>query len=204
MKTTITALCLVACLCATALAEQPRAYGTTVTSYLSLGPDAFQPADDATIYHRDYSLTASFPSDFWVYPQLPSGALVTSIAIDFCGVVGGYGPYLGVELLDRFGNEMGGGSIYVSFPSGCSTETLTDFVPIVINPAENRMAIRVETLGNQNLTGLVIGYQLQVSPRARHGHLQRRADQRFRLPVHRSPRRLRHHRRLWRRQLLPG
>ena len=54
------------------------------------------------------------------------------------------------------------------------------------------------------LHALRVGYRLQVSIPPATRDLQRRSRQRLRVPVHRSPRRLGNHRRLRRRQLLPG
>ena len=165
LKTTIATFCLAACLCAAAFAEQPTTYGTTATSYISLGPGAFQPQVGTTTFQRDYFLAASSPSSFWVYPQLPSGALVTSIALDFCQDVGGNGPLMGFGLLDRFGSETDAGLIAIQiFPSGCSTETMSNLGPIVVDSATNRLVILVDPIGTQKFAGLVIGYQLQVSP----------------------------------------
>ncbi len=150
---------------AAALAEQPTTFGTTATSYISLGPGAFQPQDASTTYTRNYYLSASTGS-FWIYPELPSGALIQSVALDFCDVDGGPGPYLGLSRLDRFGGEEGAGVIVPqSYPGGCQTEIMTLFtLAIVVDNATDRIAILVQPSGAQEFAGLVIGYQLQVSP----------------------------------------
>ncbi len=166
MKTILASLCLAVFIPgAAAIAQQPETFGTTATSYISLGPGAFQPQDESTTFTRNYFLTASTGS-FWIYPELPSGALVQSIALDFCQDNAGEGPYLGVGFLDRFGGEHGAGVVSgLSFGAGCLTETLTMFsVPIVIDNSMNRIAILVQPAALQKFAGLVIAYQLQVSP----------------------------------------
>ena len=165
MKTTLVCLCALASIRAAALAEQPSTFGTTATSYISLGPGDLQPESTSTTFTRNYQLTAS-SGNFWAYPDLPSGALLTSIALDFCDDDGGMSPYFGVGFLDRTGNEMGAG-VYLpqSIGPGCTSLTLTTFsVPFTQKNAENRMAILVTPSSTVKINGLVIGYQLQVSP----------------------------------------
>lgn len=165
LKTTIASLCLGICISgASASAQQPQTFGTTATSYISIGAGALLPQDSTTTFLKNYYLTASAGS-FWLYPSLPSGAVLQSIALDFCDDDGGIGPYLGFGFLDRFGNEQSAGVISgQSYPAGCFTETLSGFAPVVIDNTTNRLAILVEPVGTQKFTGLVFGYQLQVSP----------------------------------------
>ena len=141
-------------------------YGTTATSYVTLGPQDLQPENAGITFVRDYGLSVS-SGNFWATVHLPSGALVTSIALDFCDDDGGMSPYFGYGVLGRHSDEHGGGNMGPQpIAAGCTTLTLdtsTGTVPTILND-ENRLVLEVAAASAVRINGFVIAYKLQVSP----------------------------------------
>lgn len=148
---------------ATAGLSETKTFGTA-TSYVSVGAGDLQPSYPAQTFTRGIQITAD-SGDFWAYPHLPSGALVTSYDLDYCDPDGGLSPYQVWILLDRSGNEL---TIVVldrqSLSPGCHTITI-DMTSshVVINPIENRFTILTTLQAPASINGLVVAYQLQVS-----------------------------------------
>lgn len=147
-------------------AADPSSFGTTATSYLSIGPASFQPINSTQAYSVVYRLSAS-SGTFITYPQLPSGALLTSVEWDFCLAADGLSPTLDVFPLDRTGNEIPGGSAVNSVPvaAGCRT-VVQDLTAsnLVFKNHENRLSVSFNVASPVEVVGAVIGYKLQVSP----------------------------------------
>ncbi len=155
-----------AVLIAVPAAAVENTYGTTATSYVTLGPQDLQPENPGITFVRDYGLTTS-AGNFWATVHLPSGALVTSIALDFCDDDGGMSPYFGYGILGRHSDEHGGGFL-ASQPisAGCTTlalDTSAGVVPTIQNDT-NRLIVEVAVASPVRISGFVIAYKLQVSP----------------------------------------
>lgn len=140
-------------------------FGTTVTSYVSVGPNEFLPTDSSAAYSVVYRLIVS--SGTWThFARLPSGALLTSIEWDYCDGDGGNSPTFGVFRLDRTGSEAGGNVLTpAAYPPGCRTITqdLTSSNLIVQNH-DYRFILYFSPSAAVEFVGAVIGYRLQVSP----------------------------------------
>ena len=151
---------------AAAAAQAPRTFGTTATSYLTVGPTEFHPFNSTQTYSVVYRLTASSGS-FIAYPQLPSGAKLLSVEWDFCLAADGLSPTFDVFAIDRTGNELPGGSVVNSAPvaAGCRTVvqdlTASSFV---FKNYDSRINFSFNIASPVDFVGAVIGYQLQVSP----------------------------------------
>ena len=92
------------------------------------------------------------------------------------------------------------------FADGVTTAT-ADLTPdglVVDNTQGSYFLTGIADASTAALSGMIVGYVLQVSPAPAITDVQRRAGHRSRLPVHRSARGLRRHRGLRRRELLPG
>ena len=143
----------------------PDTFGTTATSYLSIGPNEFLPTNLPTTYTVVYRLDAS--SGTWtVFPHLPSGALLTSIGWDYCDDDGGTSPTFGIFQLDRLGNE-GPGNVLTpaSYPPGCRTLTQDlSASNFVVDNTAHRFIMYMSPGEAVHLAGAVVGYKLQVSP----------------------------------------
>jgi len=66
-------------------ADSVDAYGTTNETRIFYGPADFSPEDNTTVYKRFMALqvTGGTPN-FYLVPHLPNGAVITSIAMEFC------------------------------------------------------------------------------------------------------------------------
>jgi len=149
-----------------ALAAPVDSYGTNAVSYLSIGPNEFQPITFPATYTVVYRLDAS--SGTWcVYPHLPAGALLTSIQWDYCDDDGGMAPTFGIFKIDRTGNEEGQGNVLTpaSYPAGCRTITQDlSASNFVVDYTDHRFIVYMSPTELVHLVGALIGYKLQVSP----------------------------------------
>lgn len=153
-------------LIAAASAGAQDTYGITATSYVTLGPQDLQPENAGISFVRDYGLSTS-AGNFWATVHLPSGAVVTTIALDFCDDDGGMSPYFGYGILGRHSDEHGGGfKDSQAIAAGCTTLTLDTSASVVptIKNDENRLVVEVAVASPVHINGFVIGYKLQVSP----------------------------------------
>jgi len=168
----------IAALSASAALAQPApasspSFGTTNTSYLSLGPSDFNPLRDTDPFERGYYLTTTGGSQsFFATPHLPGGALLTSLELQYCDT-NGAGLHVYLEADDC-----------LSVASPCDTPTILGFVQST-NDGCSSVSLDVSghgyTIDNKNrklilyvalnapnttsmLTGAVLGYRLQVSP----------------------------------------
>lgn len=163
-----------------AAAVKPSApdYGTTALTYLQVGAAAFTPMDSSAVYtttgdgYHDLILrtvTGSFV-DFAAPIQLPGGAIVKYLELDYCDNTGGSGFVQGALVeSDYLGNSLNYVGFLASDGDGC-TYTSVDATSenMVVNNYLRHYwllaTISSSMSGSTGLGGMIVGYQLQVSP----------------------------------------
>lgn len=152
------------------------AQGTSNTNYLTIAASQFGQTEDAlkwvttTESFRRYAVN-QFNGVFITGVNLPSGALLTSMALDYCNtntqayynIVG-----FGLNETDRLGNiTQFLGSVTGAENTGCGTVSF-DLTPLnyTVDNANKRIIATVSTYSGDEtnqFAGVVIGYKLQVS-----------------------------------------
>lgn len=151
-------------------------WGTSGLTYVTVSGAAFVPASSSDVYDttgNGYSTqllrTATGNAVRFAAPiQLPAGALVKFVEIDYCDNTGGT-AYVQGALVEMTWN--GNSSNYVGFVAsngdGCTFEARSDG-DIVVDNFYHRyylLAYVTSAVGFQTgLAGMIVGYQLQVSP----------------------------------------
>lgn len=159
--------------------DAPRDFGTAHLTYVQIPGTAFFPRDSANAYGTTATTQvlrtslAGAPGDsspFTAPVNLPSGALVKYLELDACEDSGGIEP-VEADLIatDNLGNITHISNSLATDGSGCKvfSEDLTSEA-IVIDSKTNHYYIECSipfTIAfHIGLAGMVVGYQLQVSP----------------------------------------
>jgi len=151
-------------------------YGTTAVTYVQVAGSAFVPLVSPSSYTTTASghilRTAGGAGGSLVYfaapINIPSGALVKSLELDECDPTGVAG-YVQGSLIesDRLGNIIASAPYLESDGLGCKTLTadLTSLNMVADNHTKHFwLEALVGVADNVGLAGMVVGYQLQVSP----------------------------------------
>jgi hypothetical protein len=154
-------------------------YGITQPTYVQIPAAAFVPMDSTTSYSttsngfsgqvlRVGTVNAAFQY-FSAPVNVPSGALLKSLALDACDDTTSNG-YVQSSLVvsDRFGNVVSNSPFVLSDGTGCKTfdQDLTGMNITVDNNAHHYWVVALVSHAdgfNVGLAGMVVGYQLQVS-----------------------------------------
>jgi len=151
-------------------------WGTSALTYITVSGAAFVPASSSTAYDTTgdgYSsqLLRTATGNFVKFAapiQLPGGALVKYLEIDYCDNTGGSG-YVQGALVEMTWN--GNPSNYVGFVGsngdGCTFDSRADGDIVVDNYYHRYYLLGYVSSDPTHLTGLagmIVGYQLQVSP----------------------------------------
>src|SRR5262249_27930077 len=156
--------------------KQAPEWGTQDLAYVQVGAAAFFPQDSASNYTTDNSgyhdMVLRRTTDIYAYLtapiQLPSGAIVKYVELDYCDDTGGSYVQGGLVQADYHGNVLA----YVTNTSdtpGC-TYASKDATPynIVVNNFSQHLWLNAivsdSAVHNVGLAGMIVGYQLQVSP----------------------------------------
>jgi S-layer homology domain len=155
----------------------PRDYGTSHLTYVQVAAAAFTPLDSSTTWtttHSGYfdqvlrTATGSFV-DFAASLNLPNGALIEYLELDECDGTGGSGYVQGALVQsDYIGNSDATGFL-ASDGTGCRflSEDVTSKGFVVDNYHKHYWLVATVSSspdGPTGLAGIVVGYQLQVSP----------------------------------------
>ncbi len=203
---------------ASAANPAPKTYGTQNVTWYRVSAAEFAPAN-GTVPSTSWNPSSSYAFRTWgtggwffAAPHLPAGALLTGLELDACDT-NGSGNHLDLQLYDcdRFSNCNAVPLTSVStfdLGPGCGSVSIdvTGANYTVDNQAHQLLlwANMAATDGTNQIAGAAIGYVLQVSPAPGSPTFNDGPHERYRLSIHRSPRRLWHHGRMRRRQLLPG
>jgi hypothetical protein len=177
MKTQTLALVAVALFLSGQLKAQPtNTYGTSTTSYYTISESGFFPLNSTVQYSATAGLaitrhkwaTTTFGT-FTASPSLPSGALITSIELDYCDTNGSnhvLGAIVGCDYKGLNCVELG--SLLTSPSDGCnSIQEDVSSAGWTVDNYLNRLSVVVETQSGDftnRFSGVIIYYQLQVSP----------------------------------------
>ncbi len=161
---------------AAAAASSPE-YGTTALTYEQVAGAAFWPF----VSSSDYSLssvntgqvlrTSTNPGQYFAAAvRIPSGALLKYLELDACDNTGATG-YVQASLIesDRLGNVTNSATFMLSDGTGCKffTQDLTSLNMVANNLTKHYWLIAYISAAQGfqvGLAGMVVGYQLQVSP----------------------------------------
>jgi hypothetical protein len=151
-------------------------YGIIGLSYISVSGAAFVPWDSNTVYAttgNGYSqqLLRTATGNFVRFAapiQLPSGAIVKYLELDYCDTTGGSGFVQGALVeMTYLGNESDYVGFLASNGDGCTLET-TDTGDLVVDNFFKHYYLLATVSDNPGdltgLAGMIVGYQLQVSP----------------------------------------
>jgi hypothetical protein len=170
------AIVSLACFAATAGgAEQSPSYGTTQLTYVQVGAASFVPMVSGTSYGTTTDpvlrVSGGVSAVFYAAPiHIPSGAIVKTVELDYCDASGVPGSISGTIVgSDRFGNIVHNVPYILSDGAGCETKSsdLTALNIVADNHAKHFWLVATVSPTGANTTGLagmVVGYQLQVSP----------------------------------------
>ncbi len=181
----------------------PQTYGTGI-SYYRLPSSMFTPVDTAadaysdsyytdlsSYYFRRYGTVGS--AWFVGIAQLPSGARLVGLELDGCGGAGG--GDLAVEVYNcSYSGDCGVAGAVATFnaTAGCGSDSFDlSGLNLVVDNFSNEFAFKIVTVpsdGSANFAGIILTYQLQVSPAPGVGDVPGRPDDRLRIPVRRGPR----------------
>ena len=177
MKRTAILVCALAA-AAVSLAEDVPDYGTTHLTYVQIPGVAFVAQSSTAVLAVSNNgvsgqalriVGGSGVQYFSAAVQVPSGALLKSLRLDECDNSGVGNVTALLVVADALGNVQTTSTPMVSDGSGCESMTtdLTDLALTVDNNAKHYYV--VATLVNAGapvvgLAGVVVGYQLQVSP----------------------------------------
>ncbi len=152
-------------------------YGTTPFSYQRVGFATFVPLDSSMTY-SDLNLSSQtfsrYPTNangsgiFVATPQLPSGALVSSVEFDWCDTSAASDLQFEVLTSGYTGQNIDvQASAASSGSQGCSLAYATLSTPFTINNNETQIILKATVPthdGSTSLSGAVVAYSLQVSP----------------------------------------
>ncbi|HEY7112448.1 MAG TPA: S-layer homology domain-containing protein [Thermoanaerobaculia bacterium] len=154
-----------------------RTYGTKDKILVRVSAAEFTPIESGTDYVNDNTGAgirrySGHPGGTFVAPvHLPSGALVTYFALDYCDSNVGVGAdvLVNLELDDTHGTFTAFlGSLSSSFGNaGCDEVTSFIASPHTYNAATEDIIARVQTGaadGTNSFSGVFVGYKLQMSP----------------------------------------
>ncbi len=158
---------------------RPETYGTTATSYTRIGASEFTgiqvPGNDnwddvyshgAGWIFRRYGQNTN--AEFIATAHLPSGALLTYLELDNCGGNPGQTVILDLFNCDYTGNCGSGPASQIVATPGCGDDSADiSGQGIVVDNFTNEIVCMVQVNandGSNNFAGVIIGYQLQVSP----------------------------------------
>ena len=153
-----------------AIAAQ-QAWGTANETYVNYGPPDFNASTGTGDFTRGvYLQPISGGNQFYLVPHLPTGAVLTSLAFEFCDssvlnnhvhlvlgdcdfLSGPCGPFVLVDQLDTISN-------------GChiANSTISGYV---VDNSSHRLFLQVyfdAVDPNLQFQGAILGYKLQVSP----------------------------------------
>ncbi len=167
-----------AALVSTEVLAEGQSYGTTQVSYVQVAGAAFVSDYDAqspglsNIVSGRVLRTAGIPFAYFTAPlSLPSGAIVKSFAMDACDDTGSSGYVQGSLIeTDRLGTIVAAVNPFVlSDGTGCKTFTVdTSGLNMIADNTMNHFYLiaNISTAPGHTagLAGMVVGYQLQVSP----------------------------------------
>ncbi len=157
------------------LAKRDAEFGTSGLTYVTVSGAAFVPADSNVVYAttgNGYSqqllrtATGSFVK-FAAPIQLPGGAIVKYLELDYCDNTGGSGFVQGALVQTSWN---GNPSDYVGFLAsdgdGCTLDYRDDGNLVVDNFLNHYYLLAFISSSAQltGLAGMIVGYQLQVSP----------------------------------------
>jgi opacity protein-like surface antigen len=178
MRRAVLILSTVAVLSGAAALAQPvpastPSFGTTNSTYVSVGPSEFNPRDDTDAYYRGYYLYSKGGSQtFYATPHLPGGALLTFLELQYCDT-NGSSQHLYLEADDcvSVGAPCDGFTalgFVISSSNGCSsTEIDLSGLNYTVDNKNRKLTLYLacDAADSTNaLTGAVLGYKLQVSP----------------------------------------
>jgi hypothetical protein len=163
---------------ATAQTGQSPDYGTAHLSYIQVAGVSFIPADSNAIYGMSnvnsgqVLRTSGGAFVYFTAPiQIPSGAILKSLALDECDNTTSTGYVQGsIVESDRLGNVIATlPSFILSDGTGCKSisQDLTSLNMVSDNTMNHFWLVaNISVAGgfNVGLAGMVVGYQLQVSP----------------------------------------
>ena len=153
-------------------------YGTSGLSYVAVSGAAFTPMNSSAVYttsgdgYHDQilrSATGSFV-DFTAPIQLPSGAIVKYLELDYCDDTGGSGFVQGALVeMDFHGNSTNYVGFLVSQGDGCTVQSVDATSDNMVVNNFTRYYHLLSTMSDSpghttGLVGMLVGYQLQVSP----------------------------------------
>ena len=159
-----------------ASAQQSPDYGITGLTYVQVAASAFVPMVSDTPYTTTNGPVLRIAGGvggtqaFFAAPvHIPSGAILKTLELDYCDASGGVGFIQGTIVgSDRFGNIIHNVPYIVSDGAGCETKTsdLSGLNIVADNHAKHFWLVGVvgSHSVNTGLAGMVVGYQLQVSP----------------------------------------
>jgi hypothetical protein len=161
--------------------QKPDTYGTTYPSFIRIPAIAFLPLDSTTGSDGTYTTTGTYgasgqitrygPGDsFFVAPvNLPSGAIVTSLELDYCDN-DSFSNRSSLQLIQTYYT----GSVIAATPTIYSVYGGCDFVGqdvsssgiVVDNNYNSCHLVFYHNVGDggESIAGAIVGYKLQVSP----------------------------------------
>jgi S-layer family protein len=166
--------------------KAPQTFGTGVTTYVQVPVSSFLPFDSGRAYtttgfgvfNMGRYATAN-PSDFNAPVQLPSGALITYLELDYCDTAGNsnhvYGTFVNCDWTGQTctnypttGTSDAGWLTSADGATGCSNVHI-DMTPfnLTVDNYLTHYHLDAETYaidGTNAITGMLVGYKLQVSP----------------------------------------
>ncbi len=160
---------------AAAFAQDTPNYGTTQLTYVQVGAASFVPMVSGTPYTTTPNpvlrVAGGAESVFFAAPlDIPSGAILRTLELDYCDASGAPGFISGTIVgSDRFGTIIHNVPYIVSDGAGCETKTSDLSALNIVADNHAKHFWLVSTVGptganTTGLAGMVVGYQLQVSP----------------------------------------
>jgi hypothetical protein len=155
-----------------ASADRARTYGTQNESFYRI------PAGNFTAFQNaPYSDTSAgallrystqLNGEFIASPNLPSGAMITSMELDFCDTNSTYDVSASLIICSNMGADCAP-QVGVSSTGapGCGSVSESFTSPLVIDNSLNQATVAVATASGDStnsFAGVIIGYKLQVSP----------------------------------------
>lgn len=157
-------------------ARRAAQFGTSGLSYITVSGAAFVPWDSGTVYGttgNGYSqqLLRTATGNFVAFAapiQLPSGAIVKYLELDYCDNTGGSGFVQGALVeMTWIGNQSDYVGFLASDGDGCTFDSDNTGDLVVDNYYHRYYLLGYVSSDPGHLTGLagmIVGYQLQVSP----------------------------------------
>jgi len=151
----------------------PRTYGTKDETYLRIPAASFVPKNSLTAWaevpgtNRRYSTTPQGAFEAGV--SLPNGALVTSLALEFCDSNAGASDVsANLELFDNTGTFLSLlGQVFSTGAPGCGEVSQSFVTPHTVNNATEVITVYAVTASGDStnsFVSVIVGYKLQISP----------------------------------------